>query len=155
MIIVASDHSSGMTFSGYATSKNYPVLGMDKFVSNVDRKPYQLITYSSGPGYFGYDEEMAKRDSRNSFHKATVPLSWANHAAEDVPLFATGMFSSVLFGGTIDQTYIAHAIAFAMCINDYTDRCSKEESFSQDSVKSLNNEYNVVKPEFNMHLFTN
>ncbi|CRL07741.1 CLUMA_CG020695, isoform A [Clunio marinus] len=123
LIIVTSDHSSPMIYSGYATPKEHSILGMDKYLSNVDKRPYQLLMYSSGLGFENYQENLAKSDHRNAYHKAAVPLTWANHGGDDVPLYATGSMSNLLFSGSLDQTYIPHAIAFAMCLFDYKDRC--------------------------------
>jgi Alkaline phosphatase len=123
MVIVTADHASSMVYSGFATPKDYSILGMDKFVSNVNKKPYQLLMYSSGLGFDSYNETAAVNDHRNSYHKATVPSTWANHGASDVPLYAIGSLANLLFSGTIDQTYIPHAIAFAMCLFEYQDRC--------------------------------
>jgi hypothetical protein len=117
-----------MTYSGFATPLNQSVLGMDRFVSNVDNKPYQLLTYSSGLGYNNYNESIAKTEAKNSHHKATIASTWANHAANDVPLFAIGPLSNHLFSGTYDQTYLSHAVAYAMCLFKYKSRCHHTNS---------------------------
>lgn len=100
---------------------------MDKYVSNIDKRPYQLLTYASGLGFEYYNETTARSDQRNSFHKATIPSTWANHAGDDVPLYAVGSLANILFSGSMDQTFIPHAIAFAMCLFDYQDRCPPQE----------------------------
>lgn len=123
LIIVTSDHASAVVYSGFATPKDYSILGLDKYVSNVDKRPYQLLTYASGLGYEYYNESIARSDHRSSFHKATVPSTWANHAGDDVPLYAVGSLANLLFSGSMDQTYVPHAIAFAMCLFNYQDRC--------------------------------
>jgi len=120
---VTSDHASAMSYTGFATPKNLSVLGMDKYVSNVDGKPYQLLTYSSGLGYQNYNETAAIHDYRNSYHKATIASTWANHAADDTPLYSIGQMANLLFSGSFDQTYLAHAVAYAMCIFQYESRC--------------------------------
>jgi Alkaline phosphatase len=130
LIIVTSDHSSALTYAGFATPKNYSILGMDKFTSDVNKKPYQLLMYASGPGYQHFNESLARADPKNSYHKATIPMVWGNHDATDVPLYADGSLANVLFGGSIDQSYVAHAIAFAMCLFQYEKRC--ENSFLVD-----------------------
>lgn len=112
-----------MTYSGFATPKNLSVLGMDKYVSNIDSKKYQLLTYSSGQGHQYYNETIAQRDPKNAYHKATVPTTWANHAADDVPLYAIGSLANLLYSGTFDQTYLAHSLAYAMCLFTYDSRC--------------------------------
>lgn len=126
LVIVTSDHASAITYSGFATSPNNSVLGMDKFLSDVDKKSYQLLMYASGPGNENYNETLARIDPQNAYHKATIPQIWGNHDATDVPLYAKGPMANVLFSGSMDQTYIAHAIAFALCLFQYESRC---ESF--------------------------
>jgi len=127
LVIVTSDHSSAITYSGFATPKNFSILGMDKFLSDVDKQPYQLLMYASGPGNRHYNESLARHDIKNSYHKATIPMVWGNHDATDVPLFADGLLSISLFAGTVDQSYVAHAIAFALCIFQYDWRCEKTQ----------------------------
>lgn len=95
-------------------------------MSNVNKKPYQLLTYSSGLGHESYNATAAINDHRNAYHKATIPSTWANHAGDDVPLYAVGALANLLFSGTLDQTYIPHAIAFAMCLEDFQDRCRRQ-----------------------------
>lgn len=112
-----------MIYSGFATPKDYSILGMDKYVSNLDKKPYQLLLYSSGLGFDSYNESAAVTDLRNAYHKAAVPSTWGNHAGSDVPLYAVGSLANLLFSGTMDQNYVPHAIAFAMCLFKYQDRC--------------------------------
>lgn len=133
LIIVTADHASSMVYSGFATPKDHSILGMDKFVSNIDKKPYQLLLYSSGLGFDSYNETAAVSDHRNAYHKATIPSTWANHAGTDVPLYAIGSLANLLFSGTLDQTYIPHAIAFSMCLFEYQDRC-QNRMFAQKPV---------------------
>lgn len=128
---MSSDHASPMIYSGFAAPKNYSVFGMDKYVSNVDGKPYQLLTYSSGMGFFNYNESNSLQDPKNAIHKAAIPATWANHAASDVPLYAIGPMANLLFSGTFDQTYVPHAIAYAMCLFQFSDRC--DEAYVQRS----------------------
>lgn len=121
-----------MVYSGFATPKNFSVLGFDKYVSNVNFEPYQLLLYSSGIGYKNFNETEALHDHKNSIHKATIPTTWSNHAAGDVPLYATGPLANILFSGTFDQTYLPHSIAFALCLFHFSDRC--DEAFIQRTI---------------------
>lgn len=125
LVVVTADHASAMVYSGFATPKDQSILGMDRYISNVDKQLYQLLTYSSGLGFQYYNETIASADNKNAYHKSTIPSTWANHAGDDVPLFATGTMANLLFGGTVDQTYVPHAIAFAMCLFQYRDRCNE------------------------------
>lgn len=60
-----------------------------------------------------------------SLQTAGVPRAWATHGGEDVPVFAIGPLSSILFSGSIDQSYIPHAISYAACLqSEHADRCT-------------------------------
>lgn len=131
LVIVTADHASAMVYSGYATPKDYSVLGMDKYLSNVDKSSYQLLTYSSGLGHENFNETVAKLDYQNSYHKATIASTWANHGGDDVPLYATGALANILFGGSMDQSYVPHAISFAMCLGGYQRRCNPRPAFDR------------------------
>ena len=138
LVIVTADHSSAMSYSGYATPKNYSVLGLDKHISNIDKKHYQLLTYASGIGHGAFNLTVAMKDYHNAYHKAAIPSSWGNHAGEDVPLYAIGALSSFLFSGTIDQTFIPHAISFALCLSQYHSRCEKQLANYEDNLHHVN-----------------
>lgn len=54
-----------------------------------------------------------------------MPRAWATHGGEDVPVFAIGPLSTLLFSGSIDQSYIPHAISYAACLETrHASRCS-------------------------------
>lgn len=125
LIIVTADHASSVVYSGYATPKADSILGMDRYVSNVSKKPYQLLTYSSGRGHYSYNETLALKSERSAIHQAAIASTFANHAGDDVPLYAVGPLSNILFSGSLDQTFIPHAIAFAMCLFDHQERCQR------------------------------
>jgi hypothetical protein len=130
--VVTADHASAMVYAGFATPKDHSVLGFDKFLSNVDKKPYQLLTYASGIGFEHYNETTAMTDLRNSYHKANIPSTWGNHAGDDVPLYAIGALSNLLFSGSLEQNYVPHAIAFAMCLFNYQNRCYTQPYANRD-----------------------
>lgn len=94
---------------------------MDKQVSDIDAKLYPVLTYAAGPGHYAYERDQHPKDT---VQPSTVPKTWGNHGGEDVALFATGPLSSLLFSGTVDQTYISQAIAYALCISIHSERCS-------------------------------
>ena len=55
---------------------------------------------------------------------ALFPTYLANHAGQDVPIYAIGPMSH-LFHSTHEQSYIAHVIRYAACMGDYKDNCSR------------------------------
>ncbi|KAL1141018.1 hypothetical protein AAG570_000944, partial [Ranatra chinensis] len=100
LIVVTSDHSHVLTMGGLATPRGNSIFGTDSKVSDVDGLPYWTV------------------------HGAAAPRQWATHGGEDVPALAHGPLDTALFSGTVDQTVVAHAIAFAACLPPYTYRCN-------------------------------
>ncbi|XP_030911285.1 intestinal-type alkaline phosphatase-like [Geospiza fortis] len=58
--------------------------------------------------------------------QAAVPLESETHGGEDVAILAKGPMAH-LFHGVQEQTYVAHAMAYAACIEPYTD-CRQRNS---------------------------
>ncbi|KAJ7324669.1 hypothetical protein JRQ81_017689 [Phrynocephalus forsythii] len=57
----------------------------------------------------------------DSYHQqAAVPLSSETHGGEDVAIMAKGPMAH-LFHGVQEQTYVAHAMAYAACLEPYQD----------------------------------
>lgn len=54
--------------------------------------------------------------------QAAVPLNSETHGIEDVAIFAKGPMSH-LFHGVQEQSYIAHVLAYAACIEPYNNPC--------------------------------
>lgn len=52
--------------------------------------------------------------------QAPVPLDSETHGIEDVAIFAKGPMSH-LFHGVQEQSYIAHVMAYAACVEPYED----------------------------------
>lgn len=81
------------------------------------------IGYMSGPGAHvagsRSDQRKFKNLTSNQYRQqALVPLQDATHGGEDVALYAIGPFSH-LFHRTIDNTFIAHAMKYALCLPPY------------------------------------
>ncbi|XP_052122782.1 uncharacterized protein LOC127749287 [Frankliniella occidentalis] len=62
-------------------------------------------------------------EARNRVHASAVPRQWATHGGEDVPVYSQGPLAAALLGGSMDQTYIPHAIAYIACLVDFAERC--------------------------------
>lgn len=82
--------------------------------------------YMSGPGA----KNNATRVNLNSLteaelldkeyqQQALIPIGWATHGGDDVGVFANGPFS-YLFHATVDNTFVAQAMKYAMCAPPYT-----------------------------------
>ncbi|XP_044583815.1 alkaline phosphatase-like [Cotesia glomerata] len=127
LLVVTADHSHVLTLGGLATIRGNPIFGSDSKKSDVDGKPYTTLLYSNGPGHTE-PRSVMREAGKDSIQTAGVPRTWATHGGEDVPVFATGPLAGVLFSGTVDQSYIPHAIAYAGCLGRYASRCSSFES---------------------------
>lgn len=134
LIITTADHSHVFTIGGYPTRGN-PIFGLadDSDAMNgslklaLDGKPYSTLGYANGPGSFVTENATVRPDITNMVvgektheYQAAVPLDSETHAAEDVAIYARGPMSH-LFHGTHEQNYIAHVMAFAACVGDYSD----------------------------------
>lgn len=58
---------------------------------------------------------------KDDYHQqAAVPLDSETHGGEDVAIMAKGPMAH-LFHGVQEQTYVAHLMAFASCLEPYSD----------------------------------
>ncbi|XP_042867407.1 alkaline phosphatase, tissue-nonspecific isozyme-like isoform X3 [Penaeus japonicus] len=133
LLVLTADHSHVFTFGGDNTPRGHPVMGFDKGTSDLDGKPYTTLLYGNGPGY-AHTTPTGRQDLTgfntqdiNFVQQAAVPRKYETHGGEDVPVYAYGP-GAHLFSGTIEQTYIAHAIAHAACIADDNSHCEKPPS---------------------------
>ncbi|XP_039289918.1 alkaline phosphatase, tissue-nonspecific isozyme [Nilaparvata lugens] len=129
LIVVTSDHSNVMTLGGLSTPRGNPILGMDTKNSDIDGNAYSTILYGNGPGYSAPRAVPTNTTAeKNAVHSSAVPRQWATHGGEDVPVYARGPLASVLFSGTVDQSYIPHAIAYIACLGEYSQRCVENQT---------------------------
>ncbi|NP_001014375.1 alkaline phosphatase, intestinal, tandem duplicate 1 precursor [Danio rerio] len=122
LTVVTADHSHVFTFGG-KTPRGNPIFGLAPKQAEDDL-PYTSILYANGPGYDHvngtrgnvsvldyYDEEYKQQ--------AAVPLESETHGGEDVAIYAKGPMAH-LFHGVKEQNYVAHAMAYAACLEPYT-----------------------------------
>ncbi|XP_049979096.1 intestinal-type alkaline phosphatase 1-like [Alexandromys fortis] len=134
MILVTADHSHVFSFGGY-TLRGTNIF--DLAPQNAqDGKSYTSILYGNGPGYALSSGERptvtSEESSDPSYRQQTaVPLSSETHGGEDVAIFARGP-QAHLVHGVQEQNYIAHVMAFAGCLEPYTD-CGLEAPAGQSS----------------------
>lgn len=71
-------------------------------------------------------------------------LESETHGGEDVPIYANGPMS-FLFEGTVEQSYIPHAMAYAACIGPYySTKYKKCETLrGQESLDSSSNKNKI------------
>ncbi|KAF5405630.1 hypothetical protein PHET_00836 [Paragonimus heterotremus] len=122
LVLVTADHSHGYGVIGYANRRTN-VLGLDDSQLADDGHPYLISDYFSGPGASsGKPRETPSvgRTFENGYRQqALIPLRRGVHAADDVPLYATGPFNQ-LFHRPVDNTFVAYATMFSLCLGPYT-----------------------------------
>ncbi|NXG26339.1 PPBI phosphatase, partial [Grallaria varia] len=121
LTVVTADHSHVFSFGGY-TLRGSSIFGLAPKLS-LDGKNYTSILYGNGPGYPGADRPNVNLDTAMQFEylqQAAVPLDSETHGGEDVAILAKGPMAH-LFHGVQEQTYVAHVMAYAACLEPYTD----------------------------------
>ncbi|NXW69093.1 PPBI phosphatase, partial [Hirundo rustica] len=127
LTVVTADHSHVFSFGGY-TLRGSSIFDVAPKTA-IDKKNYTSILYGNGPGYPGSDRPNMDSKTAMQFDyraQAAVPLSSETHGGEDVAILAKGPMAH-LFHGVQEQTYVAHVMAYAACIEPYTD-CRQRDS---------------------------
>ncbi|XP_075572460.1 intestinal-type alkaline phosphatase-like [Pelecanus crispus] len=120
LTVVTADHSHVFSFGGY-TLRGSSIFGLAPNKA-ADSKNYTSILYGNGPGYPGTNRSDIDNDTANKYdylQQAAVPLVSETHGGEDVAILAKGPMAH-LFHGVQEQTYVAHAMAYAACLEPYT-----------------------------------
>ncbi|XP_062869429.1 alkaline phosphatase-like [Trichomycterus rosablanca] len=136
MTVVTADHSHVFSFGGNSPRGN-PVLGISTKMGS-DKIPFTTALYGNGPGYINGsrpDINYTVTSSTGYIQQSAVPLSSETHGAEDVAIFAKGPMAH-LFHGVQEQSYIAHAMAYAACIEPYAE-CNLEPVTEPDHAVSI------------------
>lgn len=120
--LITADHSHVFTFGGY-THRGSSIFGLVPEMA-LDGKTYTSIAYANGPGYAlwnGIRPNVTEQQSKDPGYKqqAAVPRGSETHGGEDVALFARGP-QAHLVHGVQEQTYVAHLMAYAACLEPYT-----------------------------------
>ncbi|MGH0158535.1 UNVERIFIED_CONTAM: hypothetical protein FKN15_060913 [Acipenser sinensis] len=127
LTVVTADHSHVFTLGG-STGRGNPIFGLAPKQAE-DNMPFTSILYANGPGHAlenGTRPNITSVDYMDVEYRqqAAVPLSSESHGGEDVAVFARGPMAH-LFHGVKEQNYIAHVMAYAGCIEPYTE-CPKD-----------------------------
>ncbi|KAL6454947.1 hypothetical protein MHYP_G00366110, partial [Metynnis hypsauchen] len=122
LTVVTADHSHVFTFGGN-TPRGNPIFGLAPKKAD-DRLPFTSILYANGPGYVHVNGTRANVSAVDYFdeeymQQAAVPLDAETHGGEDVAIYAKGPMAH-LFHGVKEQHYVAHALAYAACLEPYT-----------------------------------
>ncbi|NXD76526.1 PPBI phosphatase, partial [Halcyon senegalensis] len=127
LTVITADHSHVFSFGGY-TLRGSSIFGLAPSKA-TDQKNYTSILYGNGPGYPGNVRPDMDDNTANQFsykQQAAVPLDSETHGGEDVAILAKGPMAH-LFHGVQEQTYVAHVMAYAACLEPYTD-CRQRDS---------------------------
>ena len=62
---------------------------------------------------------LAAADSPTYLQESAVPRDSATHGGEDVAIYAKGPMAH-LFRSVHEENYIAHVMAYASCVGDYS-----------------------------------
>ncbi|XP_032609731.1 intestinal-type alkaline phosphatase [Hylobates moloch] len=122
LTLVTADHSHVFSFGGY-TLRGSSIFGLAPSKAQ-DSKAYTSILYGNGPGYVlnsGVRPDVNESESGSPDYQqqAAVPLSSETHGGEDVAVFARGP-QAHLVHGVQEQSFVAHVMAFAACLEPYT-----------------------------------
>ncbi|NXG54785.1 PPBI phosphatase, partial [Hemiprocne comata] len=127
LTVITADHSHVFSFGGY-TLRGSSIFGLAPSKAS-DKKSYTSILYGNGPGHPGSNRSDIDHDTASQFNykqQAAVPLNSETHGGEDVAILAKGPMAH-LFHGVQEQTYVAHAMAYAACLEPYTS-CPQRDS---------------------------
>ncbi|KAL4698180.1 hypothetical protein H8957_000933 [Semnopithecus entellus] len=122
LTLVTADHSHVFSFGGY-TLRGSSIFGLAPSKAQ-DSKAYTSILYGNGPGYVlnaGVRPDVNESESGSPDYQqqAAVPLSSETHGGEDVAVFARGP-QAHLVHGVQEQSFVAHVMALAACLEPYT-----------------------------------
>ncbi|XP_043765618.1 intestinal-type alkaline phosphatase-like [Cervus elaphus] len=125
LTLVTADHSHVFTFGGYPL-RGTSIFGLADGKAK-DGRSYTSLLYGNGPGfqlYWGLRPDVDEIESMGPSYKqqAAVPLGSETHAGEDVAVFARGPWAHLMHG-VQEQTFVAHVMAFAACVEPYTTDC--------------------------------
>ncbi|KAF6024776.1 ALPL [Bugula neritina] len=127
LVVVSADHSHAFSFGGYShRGQSILSIANQSYYDSTDSNGhyYTVVSYGNGPGHKSvpqnYTDEYFDVDR---VYESVFPLDSETHGGEDVQIFASGPMSH-LFTGTHEQTYIAHAMAYAACIGQNKAHCS-------------------------------
>uniref|UniRef100_A0A4W2EGR9 alkaline phosphatase n=1 Tax=Bos indicus x Bos taurus TaxID=30522 RepID=A0A4W2EGR9_BOBOX len=125
LTLVTADHSHVFTFGGYPL-RGTSIFGLADGKAK-DGKSYTTLLYGNGPGHrlvMGSRPDVNEKESMDPEYQqqSAVPLWGETHAGEDVAVFARGPWAHLVHG-VQEQTFVAHVMAFAACVEPYTTDC--------------------------------
>ncbi|XP_053394037.1 alkaline phosphatase-like [Mercenaria mercenaria] len=129
LIVVTADHAHTMTIAGYPSRGNNILSKVDNgaggFSHASDGLPYTTLLYGDGPGFsvstHGHRTDITQVDTTDKHYQqqTAVYKTVETHGGDDVGIFARGPMSYLL-AGVHEQNEIAHVMAYASCVGDYS-----------------------------------
>ncbi|KAL9880216.1 alkaline phosphatase isoform X1 [Glossina fuscipes] len=123
LIIVTADHSHTLTINGYP-KRGTSVFGIAGN-SKTEGTPYTVLTYGTTGKGFQTDDKCLRKDPATDdtenweyTQQGAVNTDENSHGGSDVTIHATGAMSH-LFHGVHEQSYVAHAISYALRIGRF------------------------------------
>ncbi|XP_030632672.1 alkaline phosphatase-like [Chanos chanos] len=125
LTVVTADHSHPFTINGF-TFRGSSILGKVP-LWGTDFLPFTTLMYGNGPGHKIVNNkrpDIRKVDTKTKDYVqlAAVPMAKETHGGEDVAVLARGPMAH-LFQGVNEQSYIAHAMAYAACVGQNQRHC--------------------------------
>ncbi|XP_065364441.1 alkaline phosphatase [Calliphora vicina] len=125
MVIVTADHAHTLTINGYA-ARGADILGVAGN-SKTEGTPYTTLTYGTTYKGFRADENGLRKDPTQQdttdweyMQQGAVNTDENYHGGSDVTVHSVGAMS-YLFHGVHEQSYVAHAISYALRIGRFRD----------------------------------
>lgn len=130
LIIVTADHSHVFTIGGMAPTRGNDILGIvneytEYYYEPLDGKKMTTLMYANGPkglrdGQNRTDPGTMDTTADDYRFDSLVPTLSETHSGEDVGIYAQGPMAH-MFRGVLEQNVIAHVMAFASCVGEYSD----------------------------------
>ncbi|KAM7348487.1 alkaline phosphatase 12 isoform 1-T2 [Cochliomyia hominivorax] len=125
LVIVTADHSHTLTINGHA-AKGANILGLAGN-SKTDGTPYTTLTYGTTYKGFQLDAKGLRKDPSQQdttdweyMQQGVINTDENYHGGSDVTIHSVGAMS-YLFHGVHEQSYVAHAISYALRIGRFRD----------------------------------
>ncbi|WAR23807.1 PPBT-like protein [Mya arenaria] len=113
LIVVTADHAHTMSIAGYPQRGN-DILGKSAHGSTLtaagDHRPYTTLLYADGPGW---------AVTTGNHRPDITNVDTKTHGGDDVGIFARGPMAH-LYTGVLEENEIAHVMAYASCVGDYS-----------------------------------
>jgi len=126
LVIVTADHSHSLTINGHP-DRGSSILGLAGN-SKTEGTPYTTLTYGTSYQGFQVDPQTQSRKDPTAdditaweyTQQAAINTDENLHGGSDVTIHADGAMS-YLFHGVHEQSYVAHAISYALRIGRFRD----------------------------------